>query len=482
MSSPRELFDRCAASLAASSRPAIAGAGTGGQAAVGGEELLSAASGLADELRRTGVSEGSLVLLEALPPAAFVTALLAVWERGAAALPADPATPEAELLMLRERFLPSHAVAAGPEGPRARRLSGQAGGPGSTPPGCAVMKLTSGSTGRPRGIPCTARQLAADGRQIIAGMGLRPEDVNVAAVPLSHSYGLGSLVMPLVLHGSTLLVADPRVPETLARALSIEEPAVFPGVPYLFSMLARPDAPSVRVRGLRLCLSAGARLPAEAARAFRGRTGLPVRVFYGASEAGGICFDASDDGSAAELEEGCVGTPLPGVEVALDEATQRVAVRSAAVAGGYSGTDEPGGESPFREGSFLTGDTARWRLAAGRRELVLTGRVGEVVNVAGRKVDPKEIERALRALDGVREAVALGVGDAVRGESLVACLAAGPGVTRDRVMAHLRAELAAWKLPKKILFYDDLPRNERGKHDMEALRRAAGGPEREAER
>src|SRR5262245_26404240 len=225
--------------------------------------------------------------------------------------------------------------------------------------------------------------------------------------------------MPLVLQGSPLLILRDLLPATLSSVLSLEEPCVFPGVPALFEMLSRLPEQAMTPRGLRLCISAGAPLRPDTAVAFRSRFGLPVRSFYGASECGGITFDASQDGRVAEAGNGSVGLPLPGVEVRLSEEEGRVSVRSSAVAFGYLSGVEASGNGEFSEGWFRTGDTGRFD-AHGR--LVLTGRLGALVNVAGRKVNPREVETALLAVPGVGDAVVLGVPDAARGEALVACL------------------------------------------------------------
>jgi acyl-CoA synthetase (AMP-forming)/AMP-acid ligase II len=451
-------------------------------------QLLRDAELLQRALKAAGLSTGEAVLLEGLTGARFVTACLAIWESDAIAIPADPSAAPGELAMLRATFMTrlSLRTGGGPGGLAPVPAPPVAGRRLEPPPGTALIKMTSGSTGRPRGVAASADQLLADGRHIIEGMGVRPDDVNVSAIPLSHSYGLGSLLMPLLMQGTALLLADPRHPESLVRALSAEPPLVFPGVPALFGMLGRPEAPPVRGGGLRLCLSAGALLPAATARAFRDRIGQPVRAFYGTSETGGICFDSSAEGDAAETHEGSVGSALPGVDVSLDPATGRVVVRGDAVAIGYlpaenAAAGAPDGHAPggaaapgrFQDGAFLTGDTGSWVAPhAVASCLRLTGRVGDTVNVAGRKVDPAEIERILRGIAGVRDAVVLGVPDAARGEALAACVEAEPGITRERVMERLRAELASHKLPRRLVFMDRLPRNERGKTDKDALRRA----------
>ncbi|HEU5180014.1 MAG TPA: fatty acid--CoA ligase family protein, partial [Candidatus Polarisedimenticolia bacterium] len=291
---------------------------------------------------------------------------------------------------------------------------------------------------------------------------------------MSHSYGLGNLIMPLVLQGTALRLVEDPLPDPLRQALGGADSLVFPGVPALFDMLSVLPESDARFAGLRLCISAGAPLRAATAAAFRRRFHLPVRTFYGASESGGIAYDASEAGLAAEQEEGCVGTPLPGVEIRLEGEEARIAVKSAAVASGYleEGTGRPD-EGVFRAGKFLTGDTGR---LDPRGRLTLTGRIGALVNVAGRKVNPLEVEALLRRLPGVGDVAVLGVPDEARGESLVACLVAQPEVTRETIMRRLRQDLTAYKLPRRIVFLEAIPRTERGKIDRAALLRRAGDP------
>jgi acyl-CoA synthetase (AMP-forming)/AMP-acid ligase II len=281
---------------------------------------------------------------------------------------------------------------------------------------------------------------------------------------------MDSLLMPLVVQGTPLLLVPAPLPDLLAEALSIAEPAIFCGVPYLFEMLARPDGPSFVRRGLRTCLSAGAPLRARTAAAFRERIGLPIRSFYGTSETGGITYDASPEGDAAAQGDGCVGTPLRGVEVMLEGDESRVVVRGPNVASGYIGPVDEGADAGFFDGLFRTGDTGRFD-EQGR--LYLTGRISGLVNVSGRKVNPREIERALLASSGILDAAVLSVADESRGEALVACLVAQDGVTREGVMAHLRRSLAPYKIPRRLVFLAELPRGARGKIDVEELRREA---------
>lgn len=450
-----------------------AGAGLSMNAAALSHRVQTASRALAHE----GVAPADLVLLQGLSGIPFAVAALAVWACDAVVIAADAQLAPREVEDLRQAFLPRAVLRPGAGGDLlAEAMPGAVRHP-PLPTGAALIKLTSGSTGRPRGIVATADQLLADARNISSGLSLSPDDVCIGAVPLSHSYGMAGVLLQLVLQASPMLIVPGPLPELLAEALSIEEPAVFPGVPYLFEMLARKDGPTVKRRGLRICLSAAAPLRASTAAEFREKIGLPVRSFYGTSETGGITYDASDDGDAALAVEGCVGSALPGVQVRTEGDEGRVVVRGRNVSAGYLGSPGASCDGAFLEGAFLTGDVGR---LDERGRLHLTGRIGTLVNVSGRKVNPREIERALTKLAFVSDAAVLGMADGVRGEALVAFVVGAVGLSRETVIAHLKEGLAPYKIPRRVLFLEELPRSLRGKLDHETLRRLASEQAEEA--
>lgn len=353
----------------------------------------------------------------------------------------------------------------------------RAGAPVALPPRAAVLKLTSGSTGAPQAVALSIRQATADAVQIIRSMGLRCTDTTLAAIPLSHSYGFGSCLLPLLLIGLPLVFPASTLPAALLAALHDAHVAHFPAVPAMIRALAAlPNVP--RLPHLRVCLAAGAPLePADAA-AFTARTGVKVHVFYGSSECGGITWDAS---AAPVTKKGHVGTPLCRVSVeVIDEHGRacppgvegRVRVHSPAVA--LALLPPPKGDNPLAGGQFTTADLGEFD-ALGR--LTLTGRVTAALNVAGKKVHPEEVRRTLETLPGVRAAAVVGLPDERRGHLVAALVAVDPaaGLTEANVLAHCRAHLAPYKLPHRLRLVEELPRSERGKvmHDeVVALLRA----------
>lgn len=339
------------------------------------------------------------------------------------------------------------------------------------PAGTAILKLTSGSTGLPRAVAVSARQLAADTVQIMRTMGVRPDDVTLAAIPLTHSYGIGSCLVPLLLTGTPLAFPTWGLPAALVHTLAGAGVAHFPAVPAMIRTLATlpglPELPELRV-----CLTAGAPLAPQDAAAFHAATGHKVHVFYGCSECGGITYDRSGE---PVHEAGAVGTAMDRVlvEVVDEEGTPlpagvegRVRVTSRAVALGTVPLPEESGA--LAAGRFLSGDFGV--VDTGGR-LSLTGRVAEFLNVAGKKVHPEEVRRVLEALPGVRSAAVAGIPDPHRGQLVAALVAVEPGtnITVHAVLSACRQRLAPHKVPRRIVIVDELPVSERGKLRKEVV-------------
>lgn len=331
----------------------------------------------------------------------------------------------------------------------------------------AVLKLTSGSTGEPRATYTEERHLIADVAQIATAMDIGPGTRQFGVIPLSHSYGFSNLLLPLLWQGTPLFLRPQFVPTQVGPDIAAAALETFAGVPFMFEHLARHQVLPV-LPSLRLAVSAGARLTYDTVTAFHGATGLKVRSFYGSSESGGICFDGDPRLDARVPVGPAMGSTR--VELVADpdapEGSGRVRVSGPNVIDGYAGA-----AAPRLDGVFLTGDYAEVDAAG---TYVLTGRVPSLVNVAGRKVHPQEVEAALRALPGVSDAVAMGVDDAVRGQALGACLVSAEPWNARTVRQALATQLAAYKLPRVVVVMRALPLTDRGKVDRAAIARLLG--------
>jgi len=348
---------------------------------------------------------------------------------------------------------------------RLERLPLDDGGPATRIPGAPVIKVTSGSTGAPRGVHATVDNVCAAEAALFATMGLRQDDVILAAIPMAHSYGFSSVALPALLRGLPIVVPDASSPLGLLDVAREAAVTLVPTVPAYLQGLVALARPKAWPRSIRLVVSAGALLPPSTAALFREIYGQPVHCFYGASECGGICYDR--EGGAAE--RGTVGTAVDGVTVRLQpqsihsEDEGAVVVTSAAVATGYL----PATDSRLAGGQFRTSDRGAW--VGG--ELQLRGRLDSLINVKGKKVDPGEVERVLLGLDGVIDVIVVGVPSRPEGNetvrAVVACL---PGtLTAGDIVAFCRTRLAEHKVPRSVRLVTTLPRTERGKVDRSAL-------------
>jgi long-chain acyl-CoA synthetase len=444
------------------------------------DDLLTASLDHRRALDRLGLGPGSLVLLAAGNRAAAFAFWLAGRAAGISIMPLDAGATDAEIRDIAHRF--GATVAILPEASTPHPAIGEsqpfAHGliairiPGVEPrpdlcSGAAALKLTSGSTGLPKATFTTEAELVLDSEHIVQAMGIRPEHTQIAAIPLSHAYGLGNLLIPTLIQGTAVILREGFVPHALPADARAYRADVFPGVPFMFEHLAAAPPTGGWPPRLRTLISAGARLEPTTVRRFFEQFAVKIHSFYGTSETGGIAYDDGED----VAEDTTVGRPMPGVCVTLrpEEGAPpdggRVHVGGEAVAAGYVGEHQADGS--FVDDGFLTGDFGRFN---SHGQLMLTGRVSLFINVAGRKVQPEEIEQVLKSMPSIADARVLGAPDAKRGQQVVACVVPAAG---DRNVMAIRqfcaARLAVHKLPRRIIWLDRIPLTARGKTDRARL-------------
>lgn len=316
------------------------------------------------------------------------------------------------------------------------------------------LKLTSGTTSAPRAIRFQAHQLVADCDNICDTMGFGENDINFGIIPFSHSYGFSNLVTPLLCRGVPLVASEDRMPRAVLHDLARSGATVFPGMPVFFEKLSELES-APKLSKLRLCISAGAPLSMRIAERFSAKfRGLKIHTFYGSSECGGIGYDASD---ALDYEEGFAGTPMKNVRITpLDSGSEisRIQIASGAVGDGYFPETDP---ATLGKGRFIPSDLVRIT----PRGMFFAGRVSDVINIAGRKLNPAEVESQLALFSGVKQVVVFGIPSALRNEEAVACVAGT--VCADDLLRFARISLSAWQVPKDIWLVDEIPINERGK-------------------
>jgi long-chain acyl-CoA synthetase len=328
----------------------------------------------------------------------------------------------------------------------------------------SLLKLTSGTTAAPRAIRFRSHQLLADCNQICDTMEITDADLNFGVIPISHSYGFSNLLTPLIARGVPMVVSRDRTPRAILADLARSEATVFPGMPVFYQAFCEMEHVPVLPK-LRLCISAGAPLPRVVPKKFREKFNLTLHSFYGASECGGICYDCETINEV----EGFVGRQMKGVGIELldpDSAASPIQVSSAAVGDGYF--PEPD-EEKLSDGTFVPDDL----LARDEAGFKIVGRISDVINVAGKKVNPAEVEAHLLRFGGVRRAVVFGrpAGAGLRNEEVAACVVVSAQVSESDLLRFCRAALSGWQVPKRIFVVDAIPMNERGKVSRRDLAR-----------
>jgi acyl-coenzyme A synthetase/AMP-(fatty) acid ligase len=326
---------------------------------------------------------------------------------------------------------------------------------GQTPPqvpippvDCVHLKCTSATTGAARVIAFTAGQLAADAENIVATMELRPDWPNLGVISMAHSYGFSNLVLPLLLHGIPLTLAPSPLLEIVRHAMENEATITLAAVPAMWSAWHEADAIPPNVR---LAISAGAPLPLALEQAVFKTRGVKIHNFLGSSECGGIAYDTSD---TPRTDGALAGSPMQNVKLSLNDDGCLV-VRSRAVGETYW----PEKLKSLGGGIFQTSDLAE--LKGGL--VFLRGRLSDQINVAGHKLLPETVERALLAHPQVRECLVFGAPsrDAGRTEMVVAVVASD--TSEMELKQFLLQTMPAWQVPREWRFVKSIAGNTRGK-------------------
>ncbi len=340
----------------------------------------------------------------------------------------------------------------------------------------ALYQYTGGTTGLPKAAVLTHRNLVCNALQASAWNAAtsQPGDRAMAVLPFFHIYGMTAVLNFAIWSGLGIVLVPRFDPVMVLKAAHRARPAVFHGVPTMYmALLNRPDLGRYDLRSIRTCISGAMGLPQEVQRSWETATGGRLVEGYGLTEASPITHCTPVEG---HRRAGSIGVPFPDTDARIvDPETGRdlpigdvgeLAVRGPQVMQGYlNRPDETA--ATLRDGWLYTGDMAR-RDADGFFYIV--DRKKEMINVAGLKVYPREVEEVLYGHPTVREAAAIGVADPMKGEVVKAFVALKEGATAtpDELIAFCRERLAPYKTPKTVEIRDALPKTLIGK----ILRRA----------
>ena len=341
------------------------------------------------------------------------------------------------------------------------------------PDDLAAILYTSGTTGRSKGAMLTHRNLASNALALVDAWGFTRGDVLLHALPVYHVHGLFVAIHCVLLSGSRMLWL-PKFDAREVMAL-LPKATVMMGVPTFYTrLLAEPSFGRAQTDGVRLFVSGSAPLLPETFREFEERTGQRILERYGMTETG---MNTSNPLDGPRLG-GTVGPPLPGVSVRIvgDDGAPcapgtigAIQVKGPNVLKGYWNLPEKTREEFTADGWFRTGDMGEWTPEGYVR---IVGRAKDLIITGGLNVYPKEIEERIDAMDGVAESAVIGVPHPDFGEAVIAVVVAKAGhtITEASIIGALKAEIANFKVPKRVVFAVDLPRNSMGKVVKSELR------------
>jgi amino acid adenylation domain-containing protein len=449
---------------------------------------------LARRLRRLGVGPDVLVALVLPRSLDQVVALLGVLMAGGAYLPLDPGAPPERLAQVLAEARPALVLTGVPEVPPPTETEGEAEEDTPVhPDNLAYVLYTSGSTGQPKGVAVTHRGLATYLAWSAAAYGPLAGEASPVHTPLVFDLSVTSLLLPLAAGGRVELVPEDAGPEGLAGALRERRGwGLVKLTPAHVEALELQLTAAEMAGRSRLLVIGGENLTAERVEAWRrAAPGTAIVNEYGPTEAVvGCCTYRLADGEDLDGESVPIGRPAPGTRVHVLGPRRELVpagvpgelyVGGAQLARGYLGRPDltaerfvPDPYGPAGARLYRTGDLVR-RLACGQLEYL--GRLDDQVKVRGYRVEPGEVEAALRRVPGVRDAAV--VAREVAGErQLVAHLVAEPGgrPDDDDVRGDLRSRLPDYMVPPVLAWHDALPLTPNGKVDRRALARPDAGP------
>nr|VFK56823.1 MAG: malonyl-CoA/methylmalonyl-CoA synthetase [Candidatus Kentron sp. TUN] len=338
----------------------------------------------------------------------------------------------------------------------------------------AAVLYTSGTTGRPKGAMLTHGNLAANALALREAWRWTQSDVLLHTLPLFHVHGLFVACHGALLSGAKMFLLPKFDVESVLAYLP--RSTVFMGVPTYYSRLLAEQEFSAAVCGsMRLFISGSAPLSESAFHAFRDCTGHTILERYGMTE---TLMNTSNpyDG---HRKPGSIGPALPGVGVRVvnktgAEEVGEIQIKGPNVFKGYWRLPEKTAQEFTSDGWFRTGDLGTIDQDG---YLFIVGRGKDLIITGGYNVYPREVERALDSLDGIQESAVIGVPHADYGEIVIAVVIREPNrqqkgntVTEEGLISTLKQTIANYKVPKRVLFVEDFPRNAMGKVQKNVLR------------
>ena len=438
---------------------------------ISSEELEERTRVAASRLLGSGLSPGDRIVLSAASSVELVVAYVAALRAGLVVLPLNPAYTEAEVRRIVRDAAP--AAAAVDDDERREWISDAAEGSiqlhgielalpdagaageidGARSEDPALLVYTSGTTGRPKGALLTHGNLLASATAVNLAWRWEPDDCLLLTLPLFHVHGLGVGLNGSLCAGAAVSLRPKFELEDVVAQVAAGT-SLFFGVPAMYQRLAAAGQLAA-FKPLRLIVSGSAPLPSSLAKEIADQSGQVPLERYGMTETIMLTSNPYD----GERRPGTVGFPLPGVQLRLGDLNE-VEVTGPNVIAGYYRNPEADAESFADDGWFRTGDLGEFD---GDGYLRLIGRSKELIITGGFNVYPREVEEVLLAHRAVVEVAVIGRPSEQWGEEVTAVVVASGAVEEQDLREHAASRLAPYKVPKRVEFIDELPRNALGK-------------------
>ncbi|MFJ3462231.1 class I adenylate-forming enzyme family protein [Achromobacter spanius] len=351
------------------------------------------------------------------------------------------------------------ARAAEPTQPETGELAGEV----------ATVIYTSGTTGAPKGVMVPHRGLIHFARVSAASRRLTPHDIGYAALPMSHIFGIATVLMATLHAGASLVLRSRFDPDDVFKALAHPGVSILQGVPTMFSrlMAVAPPRADLRAPALRYLYTGGAALDPTQKRDAERYFGAPMHHGYGITEYAGSMFITDID---APRDDCSAGHAVDGVELRIGSPDAVPApgtrgdllIRGPGVMLGYYRNPEQTAQALLPGGWLNTGDIG---FVDDSGALFISGRSKDLIIRSGFNVYPIEVESVINAFPGVRLSAVVGRDTADHNEEVIAFVEPLPGATIDThlLMLHLRAQLAPYKRPAQIIPIETIPTTVSGK-------------------
>ena len=329
-----------------------------------------------------------------------------------------------------------------------------------------LVILTSGTTGTPKGAPRDEPRSLSIVGGLLSRIPLRAGETTELTTPMFHTLGLAAVALGLAL-GSTMVVRRRFDPEATLESLAANRATAMVVVPVMLQRiveLGEAEVAAHDLRSLRVIFVSGSAIGPSLVRRATDAFGPVIYNLYGSTEVAEATIATPED---LALDPATVGRPSRGTVVKIlgDDGTElptgrsgRIFVGNNAQFEGYSG----GGHKERIDGLMSSGDVGHFDA---RGLLFIDGRDDEMIVSGGENVFPAEVEQLLAGHEAIVEAAALGVDDERFGQRLKAFVVVrdGTSLTEDEVRDYVRENLASYKVPREVLFLDELPRNPTGK-------------------